>query len=411
MFMSYIGRAHGQAALLIAALFASSSSFAQTAVSEADAIERALSQPEFRTLGEANQAEAEARVGGIRRFDNPEATLSREKVSGDGRSETEWQAGINQPLDLSGRRSALRAAARAEMAAVGADTSRRVQERVADVRRVFAGCAAATEKLRIGTAFAAKLQEAERIVAARTRAGDTAGYDLRRLRVEARTAEAQVKLTAGDVQAECGALARLSGVPSATPVTSIAAIALRPASGAAGNRPDVLAREQRVLAASQQVRAAQRARIPEIGVGLGYKRVTSGDSSAGGPVVALGARIPLFDGGGAAIREARARQRAREAELGLQRREIDAAVAGAEARSTSAIEAARAAQAAGTDASRLGPIAEAAYQGGETGVVELVDAYRTARDAELEIIDLLERAARARIDLELAQGSINNAGL
>jgi cobalt-zinc-cadmium efflux system outer membrane protein len=59
----------------------------------------------------------------------------------------------------------------------------------------------------------------------------------------------------------------------------------------------------------------------------------------------------------------------------------------------------------------LGPIAEAAYQGGETGVVELVDAYRTARDAELEIVDLLERAARARIDLELAQGSINNAGL
>lgn len=381
-------------------------------ITEAEAIDRALAQPEFTALGEANRDEAQARIAGIRRFDNPEASVSREQVSGSGRSETEWQAGVTQPVDLSGRRSALRAAARAEAGAVDADIARRRQERSAEVRRAFAGCAAAIEKVRVSSGFVGRLHEAERIVTARTRAGDTAGYDLRRLRVEARAAEAQGQLAAGEVAAECAGLSRLSGEPDARPAEPIVVIALRATpTSAPETRPDILAREQRVLAASQQVRAAQRVRLPEIGVGLGYKRVTADEGSAGGPVISLGARIPLFDRGGAAIAEARARQRAREAELGLARREAEAAVAVAEVRTDAAIAAARAAQAAAGDAARLGPIAEAAYEGGESGVVELVDAYRTARDAELEIIDLLERAARARIDLELAQGSAQNAGL
>lgn len=401
----------GHAALAAMLALAAAPSLAAP-ITETEAIDRALAQPEFTALGEANRDEAQARIAGIRRFDNPEASVSREQISGSGRSETEWQAGVTQPVDLSGARSALRAAARAEAGAVDADTARRRQERMAEVRRAFVGCAASTDKVRISSEFITRLREAERVVTARTRAGDTAGYDLRRLRVEARTAEAQGQLTAGEVAAECAVLSRLTGEPDARPAEPIAAIALRASpTSPPETRPDILAREQRVIAASQQVRAAQRARLPEIAVGLGYKRVTADEGSAGGPVVSLGARIPLFNNGGAAIAEARARQRAREAELGLARREAEAAVAVAEARTDAAIAAARAAQGAAGDAARLGPIAEAAYEGGESGVVELVDAYRTARDAELEIIDLLERAARARIDLELAQGSVANAGL
>lgn len=412
MSAKFFYRLSGGQVAIAAALALAAAPAPAAPITEAEAIDRALAQPEFTALGEANRDEAQARVAGIRRFDNPEASVSREQVSGASRSETEWQAGVTQAVDLSGRRSALRAAARAEAGAVDADTARRRQERSAEVRRAFAGCAAAREKVRISSAFVSRLHEAERIVTARTRAGDTAGYDLRRLRVEARTAEAQGQLAAGEVAAECAALSRLSGEPDARPAEPIATIALRASpTSAPETRPDILAREQRVVAASQQVRAAQRGRLPEIGVGLGYKRVTADEGSAGGPVISLGARIPLFDRGGAAIAEARARQRAREAELGLARREAEAAVAVAEARTGAAIAAARAAQAASGDAARLGPIAEAAYEGGESGVVELVDAYRTARDAELEIIDLLERAARARIDLELAQGSAQNAGL
>ena len=54
--------------------------------------------------------------------------------------------------------------------------------------------------------------------------------------------------------------------------------------------------------------------------------------------------------------------------------------------------------------SRLLVTAEAAYRGGELGVLELVDAQRSALDADLQAIDLESAARRARIDLVLASG-------
>lgn len=388
------------------AAFLTATPLAAQPLSEAEAISRALAQPELTALGEANRAEADARIAGIRRFDNPEVSVSREGLSGGGGSETEYEAGIVQPFDLSGQRSRLRNAARAEARAVDADTARRRQERIAEVRRAYAGCAAAREKAPVLEALVARLREAERIVTARTRAGDTAGYDLRRLRVEARTAEARAQLVAGDVAAECVALSRLTGEPDARPSSSLSTIARRPIVPPAGvARADILARQARLEAATLNVRAAERARIPEFAVGLGYKRTSVMGETASGPIVSLGARLPLFNRGDAAIGEARARQRAREAELGLARREAEAAVAVAQARVDAALLALRSAEQALEDARRLGPIAEAAYQGGEGGVVELVDAYRAAQDAEIEVIELLERAAMAGVDAELALGS------
>ena len=84
--------------------------------------------------------------------------------------------------------------------------------------------------------FVERLRAAERIVTARTRAGDTAGYDLRRLRVEARGAEAQARLLAGELAAECQALARLTGLADARPAATIAEIALQAAPAAGGGR-------------------------------------------------------------------------------------------------------------------------------------------------------------------------------
>ncbi|HEX8444765.1 MAG TPA: TolC family protein [Allosphingosinicella sp.] len=402
---SHRGRACGRTFIILAAL-ASAGPLAAEPLTESQAIERALTQPELGALGDANRAEAEARVSGVRRFDNPEVEVSRESVSGDGRDETEWRLGVVQPIDISGRRSRLRAAARAELGAVEYDSARRRQERIGQVRRAYASCAAAIEKVRITAGFVERLREAERIVSARAGTGDAAVYDLRRLRVEARTAEARTAIQEGEVRAACATLAALTGDAEARPTASLALLAasLRPVASAA-NRPDLAAREQRLTAASEQVRAAERARLPDLAVGVGLLHVQSSGGSATGPAVSLGMRVPLFDGGGPAIAEARARLRAREAELGLARREVDAAVAAAEARSRAALEAAERAQSAAEDARRLGPIADAAYRGGEGGVVELVDAFRAARDAELEIVDHLERALLARVELDLARGA------
>lgn len=72
----------GRASVLSAALISGAAAWAAEPLTETTAIERALSRPEFTQLGEAEVDEAEARVSGIRRFDNPEANVSREQVSG-----------------------------------------------------------------------------------------------------------------------------------------------------------------------------------------------------------------------------------------------------------------------------------------------------------------------------------------
>jgi cobalt-zinc-cadmium efflux system outer membrane protein len=377
-------------------------------VGEVEAVDAALAQGDFAALGEAERAAAEARVRAIPIFDNPEASMTRERVSGSA-GESETQIGVTQPIDISGRRASLRQAARAESRAVSADVNRRRQERIAETREAYAGCAASTDKAAIAERFVVRLREAERVVDLRTRAGDTAGYDLRRLRVEARSAEAELRLAQGEVNAQCMTLARLTGLAGARPNLSLAAMlpaspATAAARAAASSRQDILAREARVEAAVAEVSAAQRARIPDLSVGLGYKRISNDEGSAGGPTVALGVRLPVFNNGGAALAEARARQRVREAELRLERRKVEASIEAAAARAAAATEAALEAREAADDAARLGTIAEAAYQGGETGVVELVDAYRTARDAELNIVELAERAVKATVAQSLAEG-------
>jgi cobalt-zinc-cadmium efflux system outer membrane protein len=92
------------------------------------------------------------------------------------------------------------------------------------------------------------------------------------------------------------------------------------------------------------------------------------------------------------------------------RRRVELAEAGGEVRGVHA-QAMRLANAAGQARSEgdrewraLARTAEAAYHGGEGGILELVDAYRAQLDAELQILDLEWRARRARIELDRLTG-------
>ena len=73
------------------------------------------------------------------------------------------------------------------------------------------------------------------------------------------------------------------------------------------------------------------------------------------------------------------------------------------ARAEASYEAARLAQGTAEDARRIADIADAAYQGGETGITELIDGYRAGAEARIAAIDLAERAIKARADHILAQ--------
>ena len=371
---------------------------AQEPLTEARAIALALAQEGIAARDDADRAAAKAEVDVIGPLDNPELGVVRE-----GGGQTEWQLNIVQPIDLTGRRAALRDAARAEADATASEIERRRQLLVADVRSAYVRCAAASAQADIWQGYIADVTEAQRIASARAEAGDTAVYDVRRVRVEAAAAEAGRLQAQGERRAGCATLGGLTGM--ADPVVAVAAItALSHAETTAGARADLTAQEQRVAAAEYRLSAAERARLPQLSVGAGVRAQETGTGTQYGPIVSLGVSLPLWNGGGAAVRREDALRTSLEAELAIARRRIAAEQSAAAARLSSSRAATVAAIGARDDAARLGTIANTAYQSGEIGVVELLDAYEAARDADLSVIAFALNAALAAVEYDLTTG-------
>ena len=349
---------------------------AQDVVDEDAAIKRALAREGISARDDAARAASAAEIDVIGPRDNPSVELSREGAGG----ESEYQLGIVQPIDLNGRRGSLRDAARADGLATEAEIARRRQVLVAEVRQAYVQCAAASAQFDVWQRYSDELAEAERVSTARAEAGDTAVYDVRRVRVERRAAEAQLARARGDIAADCAALASLTGI--ADPQVELEAITRLTSAAQPGERADLLADERRIEAAQYRVRAANQARLPQLAVGVGVLRRDDGIDTAYGPVVSAGVTVPLWNSGSAAVRREEARAAALESELLIARRRVEAEQNAAAARLSAAREAAVTAAGAREDAGRLGTIAETAYQAGEIGVVELLDAYEAAREAD-----------------------------
>ncbi|MBO9500969.1 TolC family protein [Brevundimonas sp. A19_0] len=397
-----VGATIPMAASLLALPVHAQSQAAPQPITQDEAVSRALAVPDWRAAGEGRRDAARAEADGVRRFDNPSLEVRRGSVSGPGEDETEWEAEVVQSLDLTGRRASLRRAAEAEADAVDLEVRRADQERVAAVRRAWVECAVASRKADLSRRFSARLAAVERIVSERTDAGDVAIYDLRRMRVEARTAEAEAAILEAEVGAACAGLSALTDTTGARAAGPL--LAPMPAEAVVADRPDLRAGERRAEAARQQVRAADRSRLPELEFGLGWKRLETMGIEADGPQFSVGLTLPLFDNGSARARQARAEERAAAAELALDRRTVDGEIAAAAARVDGLLAALTAAIETHDDAQRLGAAAQTAYEAGEGDVTELVDAYRAAHAADLFITELTGRANLAVIELDLARG-------
>jgi len=372
---------------------------AQQPLTGEKAIALALAQEGLATRDDADRAAAASAVAMIGPLDNPQLDLARAGGGG----EVEYQLHLVQPIDLVGRRAALRDAAQADAEATAADIERRHQLLIADVRSAHVRCAAASAQADIWQTYIAAVNEALRVASARAEAGDTAVYDVRRVRVQASAAEAGRLQAQGSRRADCATLGGLTGV--ADPVVAIEVItAFGHAETLPGDRADLTAQQQRITAAEYRLTAAGRARWPQLSVGAGVRGIDDGTGTQYGPIVSLGISLPLWNGGGAAVRREAAVRTSLEAELAIARRRIAAEQSAASARLSSSRAAAVAAIGARGDAARLGPIANTAYQSGEIGVVELLDAYQAARDADLSVIAFALDAALAAVAYDLATG-------
>ncbi len=344
------------------------------------------------------------------RWPDPRVTFNREAVAGT----TENMLMVSQPLPVSGRRRLDVSAAGARVAATTSRAEEQVRRVRADLRRAFTALWAAQTSERELVRGRDRLQELATVLERREAAGDAAGFD--RLRAEREVIEADVdRANAALVRIRAQAMlvaffasppgdpalvevVRTEGTPPAIP--SVEDLAAR----AARARGDVSALQHDLEAAGFAEQSAGRRRIPEPEVVAGTKSSNAGGGDIGS-LVSVHVTVPLFDRGRAerAAAQARASQARAEAAVldGVVRAEIVAWRAAVLARRDIA-ERYRGAVTA--TAEQLERIALVSYDAGERGILDLLDAIRTASSARVRQVALDAAVRDAEIELELVSG-------
>lgn len=379
---------------------------------EDEAVRRALARPALDDELRARVDFARADEIAARRWPNPEASWSREQLRASAATERQDIVMLSQRFDLSGRRGLRGDAAARRVEAAGAGAALLRLDVEAGARRAFADALAQERRVAVLRAAGERLEGVAAAVARRAASGDVAGYDRRRVERERLTVLGRLDVEEGALARARARLAALIGAsdPSAPlalrgDLTAAAPPPMATLAERLPSRPDLRALELEARSGELDVRAAERWFIPEVALGGGLKTIDSGSSRHSGFAAALTVPIPLFSRDQDERLRGDARARAARGRLALALDAARADLAGLHAEATRLTAAAvRYRESGATDAAALLRTAEAAYRGGEMGVLELIDAYRGAIDAETSLVELEWAARRARIDLDRTAG-------
>jgi cobalt-zinc-cadmium efflux system outer membrane protein len=364
--------------------------------------------PHVRELN-AGIAATRAETSGWSLWPNPSAGYTRE-----GAGLTEFLQ-YEQPLAISGRLGHLR---RAGSAVVGAAESQAVFTRwelISDLRSAFNALLTAQEREAAVRENLERLDEVIGILRAREKEGEGSAYD--RLRAERERSEVETEITAvhiGTVEARSrlGAFFPRGSIPAApiargalageAPIPSAPELLAR----ALAERGDYRGEAQQIESLDLRRRAAERLRIPEPSLIGGFKRADIGSRIANGGVVAISVPLPIFNRGQTEV----ARFRAESERAQLRRQAIEQRIEAEVEAARRTLELRRAVLAdykgrVQEQGRRLEEIARTAYQEGEIGILELLDAYRMNLQARLRSLAFLSAAKQAEIELERVIGA------
>ena len=407
---------HLQKFLLATAIAAAMSVFgspvlAGQPLTEKEGLRIGLARPELSDLGRGRVDEAAADALENSLWVNPTLEYSRDNSrNGTGVREETWQ--LSQPFDFSGRRGLKREAGEQRVAAAEADNHLYRAERVVEIRRGFFQLLLYERQLAALDAWVNRFVEVERVVGKLRAAGEASGYDLRRL---TRERQAAVALRA-EKQAE---LERIREQFAALLGTGIAVyegvmghlLPETPASlevllGKLDTRPDLVALGARASAADLEGRAATRGWMPEVTLGVGAKRGDYGFGHETRTSFSAAIPLPVFDRQQPGQQRAVAQAMAARADYRLARSHAEGQLRGLHRQITQLIAVAdRYRREASDQSGDLVRIADAAYRAGESTVLELLDAYKGALEAEITALDLEWKAREAKIELDQLTGS------
>jgi cobalt-zinc-cadmium efflux system outer membrane protein len=392
--------------LLSFMLVTASAASAQTipnVLTEDDAVRIAQGSQSVIALGAAQLDLARSDIERERRWPNPTLDYTRESAG-----ETEQFLTLSQSFDFSGRRAMRRRAAELRVVATQQEVAGQQLDLARIVRSEFSRAASQQELVRALTEWSRKIGAAADTAARLQAGGEVSGYDRRRLERERIGAEARLAAERGALIAAQRRLAsflgseNLDGVtlqrPTPPEIPADAELTTR-----IEQRPDVAAIAKRIEAATLDQQAAQRWRVPLFDLTAGMKN-TQADSGA---IFGAGVSLPLFNRNQDELLRANAELAILNAQRTLLVTRAHGEVGGLAAEARELRNAARLFREQALPTSeRLTATAEAAYRAGEVGILELLDAYRTALDGEVEAAELEQRAREAEIDLTRALGGM-----
>jgi cobalt-zinc-cadmium efflux system outer membrane protein len=353
----------------------------------------------IRAETDVTRLEQEARLA----YPNPGVMYSRESAGF-----TEFLQ-VEQTLPIFGIRGALSRAGVAAGAAAQADQDARLWRLRADAIAAVARLSAEQARLSAAEAHAQEMTRLINVLRTREQEGEGSRFD--RLRGEQELRDARQAVTSAAVAAADARAGLAAMLPADVQVTRVAEALgeSRPimpvdtlVTRAMHSRAELRALQLSAERATLEAEAAGKARWPAPTVFGGLKRADTEKGRENGGVFGVSLAVPLFDTGGRdSARWTAERTRAEAARAAIEyeiRREIVRASDALTLRQDAVI------QDEASAADDLTRIAEVAYREGDVGILELLDAVRTASRARLRTIDLKLDVRLAQIALERAVG-------
>lgn len=171
------------------------------------------------------------------------------------------------------------------------------------------------------------------------------------------------------------------------------------------DHPQILALNSSMQSAELSAQAAGREHWPELTIGIGRKELNEPEFTAKGNAISLGITLPLFDRGRGEKRIAQSAIHELQAKKSLLLRQLDAAWMSAIHTLATQQKIAGQLKALSSDSERsLSRLAEASYQAGELGVMELLDAYQADLEASEQYINTALQARLAYIQIQHLNG-------
>lgn len=404
--MSFCGR---QCFIRFVFLFlASVLSTAAQEMTEAGALRRfERENPQVRALAaRVREVRAASRAASL--APNPSVTYTRE----DSAASQDNFLLVQQALPVTGRLGLLRRAGDSATSAAQASADYSLLLLRSEFRLSFYALLLAQERDAHLAKAVSDLEKIRQVLREREKEGEGSAFD--RLRAERELADAQTNVVSGQAML-AQARSRLAAMlaPGTEPATLKARGEIAPGDAvppveellvrAVAKRGDLAARKNELDRLGYEERAAQRLRIPEPIFSAGLKRTTLPGVRDNGYAVSVNVPIPLFNRGQTELERTRAAQERTQAELAAQHQQIEtevkAAYEGLRLRRQIAVQYAKELGQKGAELSR---IAQVAYQEGEQGILELLDACRVALFSRLQALELAGLAKQAEIELNRA---------